>query len=236
MTRVAGVDGCRGGWVAVLLDTQKARAHRPEIRVCARFVEVLALPGNLTVVAVDVPIGLLEKPQRGGRFCDQEARHLLGRRASSVFSPPSRQGLQAEHYAEVRGQGLTRQAFGILPKIREVDRLMTPRLQAKVYEAHPELAFRTLTGHPMRFNKKTAQGRRERLRALEQARPGWLKRLSCRVASGLKFLPRRQVAPDDLLDAAALAYTALRIAKKEAIRIPSYPPQDGKGLRMEIWY
>ncbi len=236
MTWVAGVDGCRGGWVALLVDTQKARLHRPEIRVCTGFGEVLALSENLTVLAVDIPIGLLEKPQRGGRLCDQEARRLLGRRASSVFSPPSRRVLQAENYSQVRRQGLTCQAFGILPKIREVDRLMTPGLQAKVYEAHPELTFRALTGHPMRFNKKTAKGRRERLEVLKNGPVIWLEEFARRLAVTSNDFPRRQVAPDDLIDAAALAYTALCIARKEAFCLPLHPPLDRKGLRMEIRY
>src|SRR4030095_12244879 len=91
---------------------------------------------------------------------------LLGRRASSVFTPPIRPLLDATHYEHVRPYGVSVQAFHILPKIREVDRLMTPALQQRVYEAHPELAFRSLTGHPMRHNKKTTAGQRERLGAL----------------------------------------------------------------------
>lgn len=231
MTWVAGVDGCRAGWVVVVAHAVKSGAT-PRLLVCRRFMEVLRATPQPTVIAIDIPIGLLDRPQRGGRVCDQEARRLLGRRASSVFSPPSRQALKARHYSEVRRQGLSRQAFGILPKIREVDRLMTSQLQGRVYEAHPELAFRALAEHPMRYNKKTTQGRRERLSVLQHSWP----KLAGILRKAFKELPGAQASPDDLLDAAALALAARRLAQKRAVRIPPRPPKDRKGLRMEMWY
>ena len=44
---------------------------------------------------------------------------------------------------------------------------MTPALQQRVYEAHPELAFQALAGHPIQDRKKTVAGREERLRVLD---------------------------------------------------------------------
>ncbi|MGH7205145.1 MAG: DUF429 domain-containing protein [Nitrospiraceae bacterium] len=235
--RVAGVDGCKAGWMVVLVEEQGQLTQSSEVRLCTKFEEVLALSPAPAVIAVDIPIGLLETPQQGGRACDQEARRLLGRRrASSVFSPPSRTVLEARDYADARRRSLSIQAFGILPKIREVDRLMTLELQDLVHEAHPELAFTALAGHPMRFNKKTARGRRERLRALEQAPGHFFRGIRQTFVNGLKAFTRRQVAPDDLLDAYALACTALRIADGKAQRVPPDPPIDRRGLRMEIWY
>jgi predicted RNase H-like nuclease len=131
---------------------------------------------------------------------------------------------------------MSRQAFGILPKVREVDRLMTPELQQRVYEAHPELAFRMLAGAPMRHNKKTREGREERIRALEQASHGLFREVRPVFEKALKTYARAQVAPDDILDAVVLAWTALRIINKEACRLPPNPLVDQKGLRMEIWY
>jgi predicted RNase H-like nuclease len=46
----------------------------------------------------------------------------------------------------------------------------------------------------------------------------------------------KDLAADDVLDAYALTWTALRIATGEARRLPSDPPRDRKGLRMEVWY
>ena len=44
-----------------------------------------------------------------------------------------------------------------------------------------------------------------------------------------------QVGPDDLLDAAACAWSAARIAVGEGRRFPADPARDETGLRMEIW-
>ncbi|MCI0409019.1 MAG: DUF429 domain-containing protein, partial [Acidobacteria bacterium] len=37
--------------------------------------------------------------------------------------------------------GMSRQAFNIMRKIREVDKLLQPNFQDHVFEAHPEIAF-----------------------------------------------------------------------------------------------
>src|SRR5712664_3119998 len=163
----AGVDGCRAGWLVVLAHPLARDAQEHQVRLCASFAEVLHLEPAPTIIAVDIPIGLLAEPQPGGRDCDRLARQWLGRRASSVFTPPIRPLLDATHYEHVRPYGVSVQAFHILPKIREVDRLMTPALQQRVYEAHPELAFQSLAGHSLQDRKKTVAGREERLRVLE---------------------------------------------------------------------
>ena len=210
--------------------------HTLQFVLCPHFDDVLHLATAPTVIAVDMPIGLLPEPQPGGRLCDRQARRLLGRRASSVFSPPSRRILHAAHYDEVRTQGMSRQAFGILPKIREVDRLMTPALQNTVYEAHPELAFTAAAGAPMRDNKKTAAGREERLQALSRAAEPRLRHPAQLLAQGLNAFKRTQVAADDLLDAMVLTRTAYRIATAQATCLPPDPPPDPLSLRMEIWF
>src|SRR5262249_56126001 len=127
-----GVEGWRAGWVVVVArgDAQDAQEH--QVRICGRFNDVLCLEPAPAVIAVDMPIGLLAVPQQGGRDCDRQARRLLGRRASSIFTPPPRSLLEATHYAQVRGHGLSVQAFNIMAKMREVDRVMTPALQPPV--------------------------------------------------------------------------------------------------------
>jgi len=104
------------------------------------------------IVAIDVPIGL---PEAGDRACDRSARRLLGvPRASSVFPAPCRAALSGSTYAEACllneaacGSRISRQTFNILPKIREVDGLMTPILQLRVRECHPELVFALLSAN-----------------------------------------------------------------------------------------
>lgn len=235
---LAGVDGCRGGWFAVLARFD-ARLVPLETRFAleADFSALLALAERPAVIALDIPIGLLEAAQPGGRVCDREARRLLGReRQASVFTPPTRSALEARTYRQalaLNGAGLSKQAFHILPKIREVDRVMTPARQGQVFEAHPELAFLRLAGRPMGHNKKTPEGQKERQR--------WLKRCYGRHFVAPQALRDRfgagRLAPDDILDAYALSRVAARIRGSLALRLPAGdPPRDGKGLRMEIWY
>ncbi len=105
---------------------------------------------------------------------------------------------------------------------------MTPEAQETVREIHPGLCFYGLTGHPMRHKKKSTEGKAERLGALQGHFSG--------IARAIGVFPRSQVASDDVLDAYAAAWTALRIADNAAKRIPLPQPIDAKGLRMEIWY
>jgi len=232
----AGVDGCRAGWVVVLAHPLAHDAQAHQVTICARFDEVLALLPTSTVSAVDIPIGLLAERQPGGRDCDRCARRLLGRLASSVFTPPSRPLLDATHYAQVRGHGLSIQAFNILPKIREVDRVMTPALQQRVYEAHPELAFQALAGQPLQDRKKIVAGREERLRVLEHIPSPLFHGIRTAFGQVLPACKRTDVAPDDILDAYVLMWTALRIWRAQAQHVPRSPQHDARGLRMEIWY
>lgn len=227
----AGVDGCPAGWCVVYVAPQ---TQEPVIRLCPDFDAVLTLRPRPNLIAIDIPIGLLDRRQVGGRECDRLARRRLPGRASSVFSPPVRGLLGATRYGQVRGHGLSIQAFGIMAKIREVDRLMSPGLQERVYEAHPELAFRSLAGAPMRHNKKTPAGREERLRALERlASFRTVRALLDTVATRYR---RSQVGLDDCLDACVLAWLAGRVGAGVARRLPAQPPLDARGLRMEIWY
>lgn len=238
MTLLMGMDGCRTGWVCA-----SARAgggpgggpERVELQVYGHIFHALDRDPGLAVV--DMPIGLLEAPRRGGRTCDREARRLLGRpRASSVFSPPVRPLLNATDYASVRGRGLTLQAFHLLPRIRELDAVVTPGLQSScVREGHPEVTFRLLAGAPVVHPKRRAAGRNERLQALLRGtRPSQAAYL--RAWEGRRAVLRHgAAAPDDVLDALAMLATAFRIRAHRARRLPPDPPRDARGLRMEIW-
>lgn len=221
---VAGVDGFRRGWFAVLVSHAQGRVIESRHHVCSSFKEVLNLTPAPKVIAIDIPIGLLGKPEVGGRECDREARRLLNHpRASSVFFPPIRKYLPAQTHSEA--PGISIQTFGILPKIREVDEQMTPELQNRVYEAHPEVSFYHLAGRAMQQNKKKPDGREERLNALTKTLPNIWKEV---CSSPLK------VPYDDMIDAYAAAWTGLRIENGIAKRFPENPPVDSKKLRMEI--
>ena len=222
---LAGIDGCRGGWIAVLHD-RGAGTWRSAVGPL--WTDLPAADR----LAVDMPIGL---PDGGRRGCDFAARRLLGpRRGASVFIGLRRPLLGFATYAEANawaksdGAGLAKQAWFLLPKIREIDRALAPADQDRVHECHPELAFLRLGGRPIVESKRTPAGLAIRRALLEAA--------GVPVASLLTGLDRRRAAPDDLLDAAVLALTAARIADGTARCLRADPPCDARGLRMEIWY
>lgn len=235
---VAGVDGCRGGWVVVLRQTQTDASR---LLGCRTFSEVLALPERPKVIAVDVPIGLLDRGEPGGRDCDREARALLGRQGVRVFSAPTVPALDAyirggdhatvsaaNRASSDAGIGLSRQAFCIMNKISEVDAEMTPQRQRLVYEIHPEVSFRRANdGSPVAEPKRGASGRARRLAIVEEL--------------GFptdRFLTRPRpvgAKPDDILDAAIACWTASLIQGQGASSIPKAPPLSSRGLTMAIW-
>ena len=190
--------------------------------VVASFAELVAgvQRGELTAIAVDIPIGL---PARGARRCDVEARQRLGPRRSSVFPAPVRAVLGSVTWQEastrsraVDGRGLSHQVFNLLPKIDEVDGLLSPSLQARVVEAHPELCFASIAGDPLLDSKRTAAGQAVR-----------------RALLGVVPAPRPGAAADDVLDAHAAFWTARRVARGAEERLGD-GERDGRGLRMEI--
>jgi predicted RNase H-like nuclease len=142
---LAGVDGCPGGWIAVT----ESRG-RLDARVYADWANLMQTVGHGVVIAVDIPIGL---PANGARTCDLEARSYLGAlRGSSVFPAPVRACLTPGSYEllsarhrRVDRRGLSKQAFNLLPKIREVDQylLQHPRDRSRIREVHPEVSFAT---------------------------------------------------------------------------------------------
>ena len=63
---VAGVDGCRAGWVVVLADISEPQSIDAVV-VVANFAAVLALTEACEAVVVDIPIGLSLRLPRPGR-------------------------------------------------------------------------------------------------------------------------------------------------------------------------
>lgn len=228
-----GIDGCRGGWVVAVLDAPGAAVRFALVEHLDDVLRV-ARVGRATVV-IDVPIGL---PDTGSRLCDLQARSLLGPRlAASVFPAPCRAALRGvDDYVHASrlnkhasGRRLSRQAFALLPRIVHVDRRLAPGLQRRVREGHPEVIFRLLAGRALAHPKRTPLGQRERLGLL--------------LAAGLRFEPLevrarlgpRQAAVDDILDAAACALAAWRVAEGRALALPvAVTERDARGLRMEI--
>jgi predicted RNase H-like nuclease len=230
---VGGLDGCRAGWVLATAPVKAARGSAgASVVVLSDLEPVLAalLSGRMTAAGIDIPIGLAAGG--GPRTCDREARRLLGPRRSSVFPAPAREVLDASSYEEactisrrVSGRAISKQLYNILPKIREVDRLLSrsSSLPLHLFEMCPELSFVLLTGSPMRHNKKTPEGRSERVEALQHA-----------FGDVTPFVepPPRGASRDDVLDALAGAWTARRFATGSFIRLGG--EADERCLRMEV--
>ncbi len=135
----AGMDGCRGGWVVAIATDGADGGGTLRIDVARDFAEALAFAASASRIAVDMPIGLLDVPQPGGRACDRAARAVLGRQGSSVFSPPARPALDASDHRDAQrrqGAGLSIQTWNIVPRIREVDAAIDASMQSRVIEAH----------------------------------------------------------------------------------------------------
>ncbi len=165
----------------------------------------------IEVVAIDIPIGL---PDTTGRAADDEARHRLRPHGSRVFATPPRRALEAASYAEAReigkglsGQGVSAQAYALRQKVLDVDGYVRDRPPLRVVEVHPEVSFAEMGGGPVAWSKRTWRGQHERRRLLGAA--------GLAVPDDLG--PLGEVSPaDDVLDAAAAAWTALRAARGEA--------------------
>ncbi|HEV2565577.1 MAG TPA: DUF429 domain-containing protein [Microvirga sp.] len=239
---VAGVDGCRVGWIAVLMRTDDPGASR--IMTVPRFQAVADAPEQPAVIAVDMPIGLPERTEGSGRRPEQLIRPLLGERQSSVFAIPSRRAVEAIDYADAcaiaaatsdPSRKVSRQGFGIFPKIREIDALLRarPDLVPRVHEVHPELAFWALNGRQALDQPKKVKG--------TPYGPGMALRRELLERSGhlpnglIHAPPPCGAAQDDLLDALAGLTVALDLARGGGQSFPDPPGRDAHGLPVAIW-
>ena len=232
-----GIDGCKDGWFCVSLDDGEAYSYRI-IQDTESLEQHL---GHATSVLIDIPIGLLDAGT-DERQCDKQARKLLRpKRSSSVFPAPARQTLQASSYEQAQlinrhsnGRGLSQQSWNIVPRIRQIDDLITSNtsLQGVVRESHPELCFWALNDRAaMQYNKKKIEGKQERLAVLEKFF-GQCHELLEQASS--QYL-RRQLAYDDIIDAMVCAITA-KHGYNNYTTVPAVPDLDVQGLAMEMVY
>lgn len=239
---VAGIDGCRGGWLAVTVPACDLTLAR--IELFETFAAALSALPTDTFIAIDIPIGLPERVVGAGRRCDRDVRAVLGPRRSSVFTLPSRSAVFTVDYQSACAvaaatsdppRKVSKQAFFLFDKVREVDAAMTPDLQRRVVECHPEAAFWVLNDQQPLAEPKKQSGRphapgielRRGLLTRAGFNPGLLDACPFKTS---------QATIDDLLDAAANAMAAARIAAGYGIVFPANSAdRDGRGLAMQIW-
>ena len=237
---LAGVDGCRAGWLVAFVRTS---GEEPRVRIESRFADILTAPEQPAIVAVDMPIGLPPRAGYGGRAAENTVRPLLGQRQSSVFSVPSRAAIYAPDYMAACKTALetsdpprkvSKQLYMIAPKIREIDALLRAGtgLVPRVFEVHPEVAFWRLNGERVLDEPKKVKGK--------PCEPGLALRRNLLEGAGiarsvLQAPPPRGAGPDDVLDALACAAVARRIHAGVARSFPAQITRDEFGLPMAIW-
>jgi predicted RNase H-like nuclease len=226
-----GVDACRGGWVAVTLARGGAQAASAPAARIAKSLEALGLTG---LTGIDMPLGLLAD---GWRTVDALARRALGRRGPTVFAIAPRPVWSEQAYADANarcrqltGNGLSAQAWGLRTALLEADGYRRAG-RHPLHEVHPELAFSALAGSPLAESKHTREGRARR-RALLAAAGIELPSLQSIRSGGGGPAP----AEDDLLDAAAAAWSALRIAAGTAAILTDPQQRADDGTEIAIRY
>lgn len=228
MTLIVGIDGCPGGWLALIRDLRTGDV-RP---LLLDHLDKL-LYERLELVAIDIPLGL---PDSGARSCDTLARKRLGQgRSSSVFSAPIRPLLACTTYSEacalgrtIDGKAISKQTWNIIHKIRDADSLLAARERGfPVHEVHPELSFAVWSDSNALASKKTEEGRLARCELVERYIPGAFTHIR-------SSLPRSTCRDDDILDAIAAVWSAERLHSGTALHFPSTPEYDSEGIRMQI--
>lgn len=240
-----GVDGCRAGWFAVFLEGENETDCNWEVTIFPEFSFLIDFLENNyrqaePLVLIDIPIGLKDGGT-GERLSDKRAREILKTRKSSIFPVPCREAVYAETYEKacevnekLTGKRISKQAWNIVPKIRDVDNFLVKNksYREKVREVGPEICFQALAGFPLKYSKKKPEGFLERKEIMEKV---------CKCSGeiieySLSKYQRKDLAKDDILDALAAALTAKKGSNYGFVYVPDEPETDSRGLKIQIIY
>jgi predicted RNase H-like nuclease len=210
-----GIDGCKGGWLAIGLEGAKW------VYCLEDSFEKLALQlfSKPSLCFVDMPMGLPEE-RMAERNCDKAARRFLSKRKASIFNSPTRLLLDAETYAqaltrsrEIYGKGLSVQSWHLYPKVRELDQFVRKQKKPWLLESHPELCFQFHKNNAVEFSKHQKEGLAERNQIVSDLDP-------C-ASAYFQFLceeiPKSKAKPDDILDALVLVLSAKKALDRKYV-------------------
>ena len=207
------------------------------------FDDLLTYYQAAELILVDIPIGLRNGP--GERRCDKQARRRLRPHGSRVFPAPTRAALQhlvnhlgdgdgaKDEHIRITGTSLTQQTLAIMPKIAEVDNVLSRALTPQIREVHPEIYFWALNGeNPIGPSKHTEKGIEERIRVLME---GQVEPRARQIFDeGWRIYQSHCVGKDDILDALVAAVTAYQ-GRRDPDQLPVLPePAQNTDLNLPI--
>jgi predicted RNase H-like nuclease len=214
----------RKRWLAVVL-----RDGRYEDALVEASLDKLV--GELTEMAaigVDMPLGLSTGIVR--READNLARAFVGPRGNTVFPTYPREVYEAADYDAARETcvkltkgSISRQAYALGERILELEGMV--ERHRDIREVHPEVSFRAMADRHLSWAKTSWNGLHERTELL----------LEQGVEMPTEITQIGNVGAEDVLDAAAAAWSADRIANRTAKSFPD-PPQAANGRQIAIWY
>lgn len=227
--RLAGIDGCPSGWVAIVAEADDfASARLVHVTDLADFID----RQHIDLAVIDIPIGFVDGPEP--RDVEAAMRAMLKGKTSSVFSTPCRLALAEAVYFDASyvnrqelQRGLSKQSFMLFPKMREVDGVVRSLGQGRLREGHPEVSFAVMNGGAAVLSRKREPaGRKDRIELLQAS--------GFAAQALVADAPRGLMAADDVLDATALLWSAGRMSRREHITLPPVPSRDAVGLEMSV--
>lgn len=230
---IAGIDGCPAGWVMI-----KYKRNEYSSAVYQNFTLLINQNPDLITAFIDIPIGLSSRTHP--RTIDQKLRRELIPRQATVFNAPCRESAYLDSIQEARsrnieieGKSLSLQTLNISPKIREVDRYLNEAQSFKLFESHPELCFKYLNqGNVLLSKKSTPEGQSVRLNILNQ----YEKDATQLILNFLDNYPRKDVKPDDIIDAFCLCI-CLKLARQNQLSfLRDQNEKDEKDIPIQIAY
>lgn len=225
-----GVDGCKGGWIAAILNHGKLIIDKIN-----NINDIVNKYPDFDEILVDMVIGL--PSNKNHVRPDTYARQIIKERTSTIFPAPCRQAVYAKTVAEAYeenekalGKKFTPLTVGIIPKIRELDSFLQNNQKYKnvIKESHPEVCFARLNGRTMLSKKSEIDGIKERIHLLAR----YIPELSLTKLSILAKNMKCNI--DDIVDAVCLTVTSNISAQGYFEIIPENPMSDETDLLMQM--
>jgi predicted RNase H-like nuclease len=215
---VAGVIPCEAGWLLVAAKIKGATFAPDFPRAYEDLDDIISHRPPYAMVGLNAPVSDLDGALDGTRPCDVEAESILGRTVGET-----RWG---DEKPVIGDDSLTGRTAILAERYRELRELMAPFLQRTICEMLPELSFYQLNAEILLTTPpRTEEGYEER-RGLLGKVPGIVRILEHQMEGVDRF---------DLLEGAALMWSARRVAARAGRRVPSRDPAwDASGLRIEI--